>query len=535
MQYRSSLANKVTEDEPKRIAPEQPIETASPVAVASPPENPNIPVLHLPTSNDNPIGLTANSSKASTGGSRFQNYRATLAQRVRTVETSHRPPAAPEAPDVPPARLSVASSVASSGGGAPDPRYQKYRSSLAEKITKSSSPSLHPVAHAGTEVAAAPLAPSSPPAAKPTPRYQKYRSQLAAIFCTSNDGADEPSIAAPVPLSTSLVRTATLPADGAPRYTAYRTGLAKSVSATNALSSDQQAALTNGISSPEALSATSPVSLVAAPLASAPSAVAVASISRASTTADGGSLLVNAAVSSSLQESLHMSDREESSESMEAVEDPEPEADESLGALGETRLEEKELENKLSNFLSKNEKGKPPIPAHEMDMHTSWSDFDTADLHGEDRKGRKPPNLLTKSISAQEQQLAAQEQKLKIQQAIAASSTYKNRKEGIREEIKKARLRGQQEAQVHEAVQQARSGTTTLDSEISTNNKTTDGTTAEPDIENGLNSLEQGDQPAHTERSAISEGRALEKKLSYPCLAFFWIVFVVVALVLVLR
>jgi rRNA maturation protein Nop10 len=527
MQYRSSLANKVTEDEPKRIAPEQPIETASPVAVASPPENPNIPVLHLPTSNDSPIGLTADSSKTTTGGSRFQNYRATLAQRLRTVETSHRPPAAPEAPDVPPARLSVASSVASSGGGAPDPRYQKYRSSLAEKITKSSSPSLHPVAHAGTEVAAAPLAPSSPPAAKPTPRYQKYRSQLAAILCTSNDGADEPSTVFPVPLSTSLVRTATPPADGAPRYTAYRTGLAKSVSATSALSSDQQAALTNGVSSP--------VSLVADPLASAPSTVAVASISRASTTVDGGSLLVNAAVSSSLQESLHMSDREESSESTEAVEDPEPEADKSLGALGEARLEEKELENKLSNFLSKNEKWKPPIPAHEMDMHTSWSDFDTADLHGEDRKGRKPPDLLAKSISAQEQQLSAQEQKLQIQQAIAASSTYKNRKEGIREEIKKARLRGLQEAQVHEAVQQARSGTTTLDSEISTNNKTTDGTTAEPDIENGLNSPEQEDQPEHTERSAISEGRTLEKKLAYPCLAFLWIVFVVIALVLVLR
>jgi hypothetical protein len=172
-------------------------------------------------------------------------------------------------------------------------------------------------------------------------------------------------------------------------------------------------------------------------------------------------------------------------------------------------------------------------------MHTSWSDFDTADIHADNpRPRRQTPNLLSNSIAAQEKQLAAQEQHLKIQQAIAASSasTYKNRKEGIRAEFKKARLRVQEENQAYKGTQ-AKSGAKALDPEVATN-ETTAGTKAEPDMENGLNRPEQGDQgdqPEHAERSAVSEGRTLEKKLSFPCVAFLWIIFIVLAIVFLLR
>ena len=87
---------------------------------------------------------------------------------------------------------------------------------------------------------------------------------------------------------------------------------------------------------------------------------------------------------------------------------------------------------KLSFFLEKAEKEKPAIPPSEMDMHTSWSEFDPADMPGPSTKSAKQQANATKPSV--------------IQQALASEDPSATKlKSSLREDIQKERLRAHEE------------------------------------------------------------------------------------------
>eukprot|EP00977_Amphora_coffeiformis_P003393 scaffold630_cov174-Amphora_coffeaeformis.AAC.13 len=349
---------------------------------------------------------------SSTDGSRFQQYRSTLAKRVNPNTTADKADSAKRAkPSEALAPIAVKSVPETA------PRYQKYRTLLAKKV---SAPGVENTGNREyvqvgqvEKSATIPTPPAFPTIGEPneaapdasselTPRYQKYRSDLAKTVLISPAPASESQNAAatlssgPVPKNKARVLetlglVSSLPVgqevapvvvavakDGStPRYAQYRTSLAQRLSTFTSAVADVSRNVSAFSTETENV-ASIPSQDIGAATSVIPETENVAPTPSPATE----------------ERNIALSD------------DSESQSDDDFKA-------------KLSNFLAKSEKGKRP-PA--------IGDFDAPDDAASRQPRVKPPKEL------------ADNQSQKIAAALASSKLYLGRQKVVDEEPKESRL-----------------------------------------------------------------------------------------------
>lgn len=373
------------------------------------------------------------------------------------------PPSAPSL-DIPEPASENTSPTTTTKATAAAPRYQTYRATLSKKVLpqalsqQNQSPDNNSAADLPT-LSASDIAKTVATAMSlQSPRYEAYRAVLAkSVVGGGGSSTITPTLtdAENNALDTTTTSTTTAPKETkkvnysgenpqSPRYIAYRSSLAKSVTTPTKPAANVENSSLNA---------------------------AMATVPQRSNEKDAEEekKLDANDDSFSLREDIDnnvMKPMDDSNSDM-ANEEGVPDEKQNKAAVGQDE-EDKNLATRLSTFLSKAEKGKPPPPVDETDdMHTSWSDFDAADL---------PDTASRASVGTRKSRIegltVTEEQERLIEHVLASTAKMRSSQksqEAPRGEIQNERAKSHDEEQAQEIVEQRK-----------------DDDAAVPDIENGL-------------------------------------------------
>ena len=413
--------------------------------------------------------------------------------------------------------VTVASSVSSSTVTPSPPRYQQYRAKLAQTVHTTPPPPLPTVDAPPSSPVLSPSVKAAAHVTAGSPaRYTAYRSTLAQTVPTAqtnHDSAEDVALNEAIPNNNqtedstpgliSASTKATHAPENIPRYATYRNNLAGVVPATNQLATNGPSNNNNSSKAAEDDTQTSSQPIISPSTKAAAQAMessssqpryttyrstlaqSVAAVTNAIMTTIGGSTETTNAEkqnrvsgqnekgtvhankvtdekhSNSPESSNSGSSSEEeggdesSTENNKAAEKQPDDYEPSMQEDTEDDVREiNDLGTKLSAFLARAEKGKPPIPPEELDMHTSWSDFDTKELNENASRvssaSHSQRNLkgAVDSMHQKTIQKALAEQAMIARQTMAKKSEEEAKKgmqEDIRQNIQSERLRLHQE------------------------------------------------------------------------------------------
>lgn len=400
------------------------------------------------------------------------------------------------------------------------PRYLMYRESLAEKV-KSFFTTISPA--------------SSP-----------KKESLPTVVVPPLNGLPSVSLSATATPATTPTKTSTTTASP-PRYTTYRTNLAKSVTPTRTNNSSA------GISEAVTPTTTNTITTSSTTILSSSSPkdkeseeekkvkenivktkVVVETVDEDSSSG-GGEESANAAkeknsYATQQSRSHHVTTSPEDDKENDNLAGPakthDDDDDEEQGEENEEEddnFNDDHLATRLSTFLAKAEKGKPPIPPHEMDMHTSWSDFDPVDLP--DSASRGTPSVTELQRKAVEKEKVNAQQSSLIQKALAATdglASSEQRHAVVQKDIQKERLKAYDEQAQKIVAEQRAEGAAAAAAATESG-----GDWLEEDIENGLIRQGGGDKTDSAQEMAKPRKCCMTKEQSRIFLVFCIIVAIV--------